>query len=74
MEEFLLNIATLFGETPKENFNSDTIFKELEEWDSIQALFVMEMINQNYNIKISSEDIKKSITLSDLFSHVIEKM
>ena len=68
--EFIENFAEQFDETPVESLNNETKFRELEEWSSLIALSVIAMIDEEYNITITGDDMKKQTTIGDLFTLV----
>ena len=73
MEKFLELFAEQFDETDASEIQADTEFRKLEEWDSMVALMVIAMIDEEYNVKITGEDIRSSNTISDLMSLVESK-
>ena len=62
-----------FDETPVEAFVPTTEFKTLEEWNSLTALSVISMIDDQYNKTITGADLRGSKTLEDLFNLVASK-
>lgn len=70
MEEFINNFAEQFDETEREEFSNDTKFKDLDEWDSMIALSIIAMMDEEYEITINGDDIKKANTIEDLFKLV----
>lgn len=50
------------------DINSETVFKDLEEWDSLAVLSVLAMINEEYDITIPRDKFKKVNTIGELFS------
>lgn len=52
------------------NLSKDTKFRDLEDWDSLTAMAVLTMIEDNYKVKISVEQFKKFITIEDLYNHI----
>lgn len=72
-EEFISFFAEQFDETPEDAFAETTEFKQLEEWDSMVALMVIAMIDEEYNVKINGEDIRSATTIADLISTVTAK-
>lgn len=73
MEKFLELFAEQFDDTDASEIQADTEFRKLEEWDSMVALMVIAMIDEEYNVKITGEDIRSSNTISDLMSLVESK-
>ncbi|MCR9063265.1 MAG: acyl carrier protein [Cytophagales bacterium] len=72
-EEFIELFAEQFDETEIDEFSIDTAFRELEEWDSMVALMVIAMIDEEYNVKVSGDDIRNSTTIADLIAVVESK-
>lgn len=63
----------LFKETleiESDNVHLDTVFRELEQWDSLAFLSVIAMIDEEYDVVIEGNDFKKLITISDLIEEV----
>lgn len=73
LEEFIENFAAEFDETPAEAFTPNTEFKTLEEWNSLTALSVISMIDDQYDKTITGADLRGSKTLEDLFNLVSAK-
>ena len=73
LNEFVKFIADQFDETPKENFNPGTHFREFEEWDSLVALSVIAMVDEEMEIKITGADIRNCTTIEDLYNLAISK-
>lgn len=51
-----------------------TIFRDLDEWDSLTALSLIAMVDDEYSIKLTGDDIKSSVTIKDLFEKVSSKL
>ncbi|MFT4733816.1 MAG: acyl carrier protein [Algoriphagus sp.] len=73
-EEFIQLFAEQFDETEVSEFQPKTSFRELEEWDSMVALMVIAMIDEEYNVKVSGDDIRNSATIQDLINVVGSKI
>jgi acyl carrier protein len=71
IEEFLENFSSVLDE--KEQISGQTIFKELNEWSSITLLSLMAMVDEEYNVSLSQEEIKTSVTLEDLFNLISKR-
>jgi acyl carrier protein len=71
MNDFINNFADQFDETERSEFTKDTQFKNLDEWDSMIALSIIAMMDEEYEVTINGDDIKKANTIEDLFQ-VIE--
>lgn len=73
LQEFTEKFAACFHQTKPEEITSQTQFADLEEWGSMMTLIVIAMIDADYDKTISSEDLKKAITVADLFEIVKSK-
>lgn len=73
INEFVQNFAAQFEETDASVFTAKTVIKELEEWDSLIALSVIAMIDEEYDVKIEGTEIRSSVTIHDLFETVKSK-
>ena len=47
-----------------------TIFRDLEEWDSLAYLSTIAMIDEEYDIVIEGNDFKNLITIGDLMREI----
>jgi acyl carrier protein len=72
LEAFIDVLADQFDETDKSEFTSETRFKELEDWGSLTALAIIAMVDEEYNISISGDVIKKSSTVQELYNNIFE--
>ena len=74
MNEFIEKFAEQFDEIEVETLNADTNFRNLEGWTSLVALLVITMIDEEYNITITGDDMKKQTTIGDLFNLVSSRL
>jgi acyl carrier protein len=73
MEFFLEHIRSVFEETDPSLIQETTIFRDLEEWDSMLALSIIAIIDEEYSVNLTGEDIRTAKTIADLFNKVSEK-
>ena len=71
LEKFVALFAEQFEETPADQFSSNTIFKDLKEWDSLTALSVIAMVDEEMEKRITGADIRGSDTIEDLYKVAI---
>ena len=70
---FLENFVDILDNTDASSIKSDTVFRDLDEWDSLTALSLIAMADDEYSVKLTGEDIKASITLQDIFNKIESK-
>ena len=73
MNEFIKNFGQQFDDTDVSTFTPETRFRELEEWSSLNALAVLNMIGKKYGIKILPDEMKPSQTIQELYDLVLSK-
>ena len=67
MEQFLENFYELLEETDRDAITRDTEFKNLDEWNSMTALMLIAMFDEQYEAKLNGDSINKATTLTDLY-------
>jgi acyl carrier protein len=67
MQNFIKKLEEVF-EMQTGTINSQDIFREYKEWDSMALLSLMAMLEDEYNITIPREDFQKISTIEDLFN------
>lgn len=72
--EFIDALETEFDEVDSGTLKPDTNFRDLDEWSSMHALIIIALIDTDFNVSISGEDLSNIETVSQLFDIVIERM
>lgn len=65
--------ADQFDDTDISEFVPTTNFKELEEWSSLTALAVLNMIAKKYDVSIKNSDLLEINSIKELFNYVLSK-
>lgn len=71
LNDFIQNFADQFDET--EGINATTVFHELEEYNSLTALSIIAMVDEEYDVTIKGDDMRSAVTVEDLFNIVKNK-
>jgi acyl carrier protein len=71
---FTNNLANVFEDTDPVLLNHDCIFKDLDEWNSLVALSVIAMIDEEYGVAVKGDDIRNASTINDLCELVKSKL
>ena len=72
--EFIKNFAAQFDDTDASEFNMETRFRELDEWSSLNALAILNMIGKKYSVILKPEEMKPTNTVQELFDLVQSKL
>lgn len=73
LQEFVNLIADQYDETSKETFRANTKFRELDEYDSLVALSIIAIVDEEMEKKITGADIRACETIADLYSLIETK-
>lgn len=73
LNDFIKVFAEQFDETPAEKFSAETKFREMDEWDSLAALTIIAMVDEEYEKRITGADIRSCETIKDLHNLILSK-
>jgi acyl carrier protein len=73
INEFVKKFAEQFDNTPESIFKPETRFRDLEEWDSMIALAVMAMTDEQYDVRITPDEMTNSQTIDELYNIIASK-
>lgn len=68
--EFIKNFANQFEETNLDQISFETRFRDLDEWCSLIAFAVLNMIDSKYKVHIKAEDFINLNTINELYDYV----
>ena len=69
-ENFFKQFAETIEMDDSSSLSRETIFRELDEWDSLAFLSVIALIDEEYEVIIEGNDFKKLITIGDLIDEI----
>ena len=70
INDFIQNFAEQFDETDASVFTPETNFRDLDEWGSLIALSVMSMVDDEYDVQLTAEEMRATSTIQELFNVV----
>ena len=73
IKEFVENFADQFDETDPAEITGETKFRDLEEWSSLIGLSIIAMVDDEYDVTLRGEDMRKADTVQELFEIVKAK-
>lgn len=74
IKEFISNFAEQFDDLDVNMLTPETEYMALEEWNSLVALSVIAMIDEEYDVTLKGNDIRGAKTIKGLFDKVCEQM
>ena len=72
-EEFVQEIMEILEIEDASLVQDTTVFRELDEWDSLAALSTISMIDDEFGVTINNKDLRSVETLGELYDMVIER-
>ena len=69
MNDFIENFKKQFED---ENIvvKPNTVFRDLDGWDSLTSLMVVAMFDEIYNVSINSDHLQSATTIKDLYNFI----
>ena len=74
LEEFIALFAEQFDDTDVNEIKAETKFRDLDEWSSIIGLGIIAMVDEEFEVTLKAEDMKKAITVQELYDVVKSKI
>ena len=74
IKDFISNFADQFDDLDASVLTPETEFKQLDDWNSLVALSVIAMIDEEYDVTLKGNDITGAKTIEDLFNIVQSKL
>ncbi|MDX9931338.1 MAG: acyl carrier protein [Bacteroidales bacterium] len=74
ISDFISRIESEFGDVVPGSVKPETKFRDHFDWTSVNALVLFSMINVEYGITLTAEDLQKSATIQDLFNIISLKI
>jgi len=68
MEEFIKQIESEFDDLKPGILKPESHFREVFEWNSINALILIAMVKTEYDVTLTADDLIKSKTVNDIYS------
>ena len=70
INEFIQNLELEFQDIGQVELQPETVLKEISGWNSMHVLLLVAMIDVNYQVLLSGEQLKPIVTVQELFNLV----
>lgn len=74
INKFIEKFAEQFDDINATSLTSSTKFRDLDDWSSIIALSIIAMVDEEYNVTLKGDDIRKSNTIEDIYNIVVSRI
>lgn len=73
IKDFVSNFELQFDDVEEGSITSNTIYKNIPEWSSLTALLIIAMIDTEYDVTLTGDNIRNTTTIQELFEIVVSK-
>ena len=70
INDFIQSFAGQFEETDPEVFTPETRFRDIDEWSSMLALYIMAMVDEEFDVQLTANEMRQAETIEELFDIV----
>lgn len=74
LDEFFKRFCEELEDVELNSIDTSTDFKNIDEWDSLVALSIIAMIDEEFEIRVTGSDLTKSKTIEDLYNLIQNKL
>lgn len=72
--EFIQRIEMEFEDIEPGRIKPESNFREMFEWNSVNALILIAMVNTEYDVIINAEDLRASKTINDIYQIILSRV
>jgi acyl carrier protein len=73
LQQFIIDFIDAIDVEAISPLNAETIFRELDSWDSLAALSLMAMIDDKYQTSLTANEMHLTNTLGELYTLIQSK-
>ena len=73
INDFIAKLEAEFQDIGTVSLTPKTLLRDIEGWNSMHILLLVAMIDVNYGVLLSGEDLKKVASVQELFDFVQSK-
>ena len=66
--ELILKIEGEFPDMETGKLQPDSVFREVMNWNSINALILIALVDTEYDVILTADDLRGSTTINDIFN------
>jgi acyl carrier protein len=74
LNDFFKKIESEIEDLEPGSLTPDKDYRELEQWSSMYALIIIALIDTEYNVTLTGEDLKNTSTVRDLYDVVKSRL
>lgn len=73
IQELISKIEIEFENLEPGTLKPETSFRDLKEWSSMHALILIALVDTEYNVTMTGNDLRAISTVNDLYQFILSK-
>lgn len=74
IEEFIGKIEEEIEELEPGALQPETNYRDLEDWSSMHALIIIALVDTEYDVTVTGDELRNCNTVQELYDHVVSKL
>jgi acyl carrier protein len=74
IEDFIQKLEVEFEAITPGTLKPESIIRDSMEWNSVNALILIAMVNVEYDVILAAEDLRTAKTVKDIFNNILSKI
>lgn len=74
IEEFVQRLELEFEAITPGTLKPESVFRDSMEWNSVNALILIAMVNIEYDVILNADDLRSIVTVEDIFKIIKTRM
>lgn len=74
LKDFIVNFSEQFDDIENVELTPETRFRDIEGYTSLVALMIITMVDEEYNVTISGDDMRSVNTIGELYNLVASRL
>lgn len=74
IDTFIEKLEVEFDELEQGSLLPETNFRDLDEWSSMHALIIIALIDTDFDVTVTGEDLSQIETVQQLYNLVVSRM
>ena len=73
VQQFVTQFEAIMEDVEPGSLAPETVFRDVPQWDSLAAIGLLVMVNTEYEVTLTGNELKTATTIQDLYNMVAAK-
>lgn len=74
IKEFIEKFAEVLDDMDPAVLSPETQFESLDEWSSLAALGIIAMVDEEYEVELSANELRQAKSIMDVYETILKKL